>query len=32
MFAVLKWSVKALLNKCYPAVKNILKILSNETF
>ena len=32
LFAVLKWSVNALLNTCYPEVKHILKILSNETF
>ena len=32
MFAVLKWSVNARLNTCYPEVKHILKILSNETF
>ena len=32
LFAVLKWSVKALLNTCYPEVIYILKKLSNETF
>ena len=28
----LKWSINAFLNKCYPEVKHMLKILSNETF
>ena len=32
LFAVLKWSVNALLDKCYLEAKHILKILSNETF
>ena len=32
LFSVLKWSVNALLNTCYPEVQHILTILSNETF